>query len=441
MEMRKVLLVAYYFPPSGGGGVQRVLKYVQYLPDFGWAPIVLTVSNGTFPVYDESLLARIPSGTIVERTVTYEPFGLYRRLIGGRATETLDLNVLAKGMSLGIRERLSNWIRASCFVPDARIGWLLSAVRAGKALAKKYDVKAIISSSLPYTCALIGRQLKRKTGLPWVAGFRDPWTGFLTTPDRWWLPALIDRYLERSVMREADCIECAWEGIISDATQKYPELPRNKFVHIPNGYDVNEFCTLGTVRNERFTITYVGTLYGLRSVDVILTALERLRRSENIGAKGLCFRVVGRVGGDVMAKLNASAIRDAIEILPYVPYSDSIRYMRQSDVLLLVVDDTKDSNVIVPGKTYEYLAASKPIIALAPAKSAVAELLRETRSGEVFEGSESDKCVGVLSRYLWRWRNQEALYEPNTKSIKRFERREGVRELAKILDDLTNTSP
>ncbi len=438
--MKNLLIVAYYFPPSGGPGVQRVLKMVKYLPQFGWNPIVLTVKNGTFPARDESLLASIPEGTIVERTHIYEPYDLYKLFVGEKQNTAIDVSVLTTEKSGGLKKKIANWIRATFFIPDARIGWMLSAVSAGRKLIDKYDVDAIYSSSPPYTCSLIGRQLHRHTWLPWIAGLRDPWTDFLTTPKRWWLPRMIDRFLEHSVLREADLVECAWQGIISDAQRKYPELDARKFVHIPNGYDSDEFPVVDWTANEKFTITYSGSLYGLRNPDTLLRALEILVEQGKISADEVCVRCVGRMGDDVQAKFQASPLRHILDYIPYVPHRESVAWLMRSDALLLIVDDAKESDAIVPGKVYEYLGVMKPVLALAPQQSAVAELIRETKAGEVVSGGETQRCVHVVEEWFRRWKAGQALYSPDEAAIQQYERREAARQLASRLDALVETA-
>ncbi len=242
MTNKNVLVIAYYFPPSGGPGVQRVLKHVQYLRQFGWNPIVLTVSNGEFPARDESLLAHIPDDVTVVRTKIFEPYDMYRFVTGKKKGTSIDVNVIKKDdQKSSFKERFAEWIRATFFIPDARIGWRFTAIKRGLELIKEYNIQAIYSSSPPYTCSIIARTLKKKTGIRWVAGFRDPWTGFISSPKRWFLPSAIDRHLEFSTFNDADAVECAWEGIIKDALEKYPVLDSSKFVHVPNGYDSADF--------------------------------------------------------------------------------------------------------------------------------------------------------------------------------------------------------
>lgn len=440
---KNLLIIAYYFPPSGGPGVQRVLKNVQYLKEFGWNPIVLTVSNGTFPARDESLLAKIPSDIHVERTHIYEPYDLYKKFTGEKSNTAIDVSVLTTNKGTSLTKKIANAIRSTLFIPDARIGWMLTAVSAGKKLIEEHNIQAIYSSSPPYTCSLIGRALKRATGLPWVAGLRDPWTEFLTTPDRWFLPAAIDKHLEHSVLKEADAVECAWQGIITDALRKYPSLPKQKFHHVPNGFDSADFPTLlpeEQTPTKKFTITYSGSLYGLRNPDTLLRALENLVASNTIDANKLLLRCVGRVGEDVQAKFQQSTLSKCIEIINYLPHQESVKYLMKSNVLLLIVDSAKESKEIVPGKVYEYIGVHKPVLALAPHDSAVAQLLQETNAGVAIEYNNHSHCANYIADLYQRWSSNQPLYSPNLQEIARYERRNATGELARLLHSLTTNA-
>ncbi len=428
--MKNLLIIAYYFPPSGGPGVQRVLKMVKYLPSFGWNPIVLTVENGTFPARDESLLATVDPSVVVRRTHIYEPYDIYKFFVGEKQNTAIDVSVLSKEAKGGWKKSLAQWIRATFFIPDARIGWLHSAVSAGRELIKTHKIDAIYSSSPPYTCSLIGRKLHRESGLPWIAGLRDPWTEFLTTPKRWFLPRMIDRHMEYNVLKDADQVECAWKGIISDVLRKYPNLDASKFHHVPNGFDSDEFPAVEAPRNDRFTICYSGSLYGLRNPDTLLAALELLKAEGFLSVNDIRLRCVGRVGEDVIAKFQASSLYDAVEIIPYVPHKESVAWLLRSDLLLLIVDDAKESNEIVPGKVYEYIGVMRPVLALSPAESAIATLLDETQAGRVVSAGDVHHCAEVLREYIQKWRRNEALYHPRVDRIERYERKNAAKELA-----------
>ncbi|HVZ39210.1 MAG TPA: glycosyltransferase [Candidatus Kapabacteria bacterium] len=441
--MKNVLIVAYYFPPSGGPGVQRVLKYVQYLREFGWEPTVLTVRDGNFPARDESLLKEIPNGVRVIRTEIFEPYDAYRKLTGKEKGTAIDVNTIRKeGAKISMSERIAEFVRATFFIPDARIGWYRHAYRAGLDAIARYGIDAIYSSSPPYTCALIARGLKRRTGLPWVAGFRDPWTRFITTPDRWAIPAAIDRRLERSVFTEADAVEVAWLGIRKDALGKYPSLDASKFHHLPNGFDSADYPVVdaSTRTDNRYTVTYTGSMYGRRNPDAFLKAVELLAQRGDIDPANIRLRFIGRFGDEVMQMFRSSMLGSAIEVVGYMAHRESIAQLLLADALLLVVDECDESDEVVPGKVYEYIGSGRPLMAIAPEKGAIADLVAETRAGFVAHQSNIE---GIARGFLGLYRahvNGEQTQAPNTEAIARYERRNTTGELAHLLERISTRS-
>ncbi len=433
--MKNILVVAYYFPPSGGPGVQRVLKHVKYLPEFGWNPIVLTVENGQFPARDESLLSEIPAGMKVYRTRIFEPYDLYRLLTGKPKGSAIDVNTIKKdNQKISSKEKIAEFIRSTFFIPDARIGWIPSAMKQAKKIVKEHDIRAVYSSSPPYTCSLIARGVKKHAGIPWVAGFRDPWTGFISSPKRWFLPRAIDRHLEKSVFSEADAVECAWLGIIKDAVGKYPSLDKSRFHHVPNGFDPADFPAVERKRNARFTMTYTGSLYGRRNPSSLFAAIEILIGRGLINPDEICLRFVGRFGDEVEEMYRKASFSASIETISYVPHSKSIEYLMNSDALLLIVDESKESEEIVPGKVYEYVGVKRPILAIAPAGSAISDLMLETRSGRVAHQTETEKIAGIVLDYYNDWKNGSVGFRPDEAAVRKCERKEAARSLAGLLD-------
>jgi glycosyltransferase involved in cell wall biosynthesis len=433
--MKNLLVVAYYFPPSGGPGVQRVLKHIKYLPALGWNPYVLTVENGTFPARDESLLKEIPEGMVVRRTHIFEPYEIYKYFTGKQGKATDVNNIKKEGQKTSAKDKIAEFLRATFFIPDARCYWRNNAVKAGLEMIDEFHIDAIYSSSPPYTTSLIARDLKRKSGLPWIAGFRDPWTKFLTTPKRWFIPAMIDRAFEKSVFKEANEVECAWQGIIDDARNKYPFLKAEKFHHVPNGFDSDDYPKMETKRNEKFTITYTGSLYGRRNPASLFQALEKLVERNVIDTAKLCLRFVGRFGDEINEIFETSNLKNCIETLDYVPHKKSIEYLLQSDALLLIVDDSKDSKDIVPGKVYEYIGTLKPVIAIAPENSAIADLIKEVDGGFVAEETDIDGIAAGVEKLYTRWLKGEDLLNTNTSAVNKYERKEATKELALLLNN------
>jgi len=443
-EKKYVLVVTYYFPPAGGPGVQRVLKFLKYLGEFGWTPIMLVPENPEYPARDESLVNELPSGLIIRRAPIFEPYDLYRKFTGKQAGVPIDVNVNKEaGAKRSMSERLAEFIRATIFIPDARIGWLLSAVKEGRQILKEYPVRAIYSSSPPYTPSLVARKLHRISKLPWVAGFRDPWTGFLSTPERWAIPRAIDRSLEKSVFTEADLVEVAWKGIMQDVIGKYPELPREKFIHIPNGFDGADFpepdIHKRAVRpkNEKCTITYSGSLYGPRNPRSFLQAVESLIARKEINPDKMKLRFVGRFSAPIHEMLDQQAVRSMVESIEYVPHAKAVELLLDSDALLLIVDDVASVAEIVPGKVYEYLGAARPIMAIAPPEGAIGDLLRETNAGEVVRQSDIEGQARIIKRIYDDWVSGHSSFAMKLDTISQYERREATRKLAGLFDRLT----
>lgn len=433
--MKSVLVISYYFPPSGGPGVQRVLKFVKYLPEFGWRPVVLTVEDGDYPARDESLLAEIPPHVTVYRTKILEPYRLYRQLTGKPPGAPVDVDNIPRGSSArSLAETAAEFVRSTMFIPDARIGWFPYAVAKGREIVQREGIQALYSSSPPYTAALVARALYRKTRLPWIAGFRDPWTGFLSTPQRWWIPAAVDRHLERSVFQEATRVEVAWKGIQKDALRKFPALDTSKFHHLPNGFDRTDFPDGIRHPNARFTVVYTGSLYGKRNPSSFFRAVDELIREGHVDPKKIRLRFVGRFGGEVHEMFRSTVFSDVIEVESYLPHAKSIRELMNADALLLIVDEAAGSDEIVPGKVFEYLGAGHPIIALAP-PGAVSALMEETQSGY----AAANQDIGAIKRaFLECYRKfgyNSGQFQRNEDAVNKYERREVTRRLAGLLDD------
>jgi glycosyltransferase involved in cell wall biosynthesis len=439
--MKKVLIVSYYFPPSGGPGVQRVLKFAKYLPQFGYEPVVLTVADGDFPAVDESLLREIPADVKVVRTKIFEPYEIYRKLTGKKPGSAVDVeNIPSGGKKRSARpmEHLAEFIRSTVFIPDARIGWFPAAVSAGIDTIRKEKIDIIYSSSPPYTSSVIARSLSGRTGKPWVMGLRDPWTGFISTPNRWFLPALIDRHLERSCVEKADAVEIAWEGIGKDLKGKYGDIDQAKLVYIPNGFDSEDYPEMPAVQNDKFTITYTGSLYGRRNPRTLLDAVKSLLNEKKIPADRVKLVFAGRFGAEVRAMFAEPGLEGIVETREYLPHEESIRLLLQSDLLALIVDESELSSEIVPGKVFEYIGSGKPVIAFAP-EGAAANIIRSTESGVVVGPTDPEGAkAAILSMYSGfvdgtaPTRKKDYGFHPNRKAIMGFERREATRKLSSL---------
>jgi glycosyltransferase involved in cell wall biosynthesis len=238
------------------------------------------------------------------------------------------------------------------------------------------------------------------------------------------------------VFRNATAVEVAWEGITKDAFGKYDDLDKSKFHHIPNGYDSSDFPSVNYSRNDKFTLTYTGSLYGRRNPKSLFEAIEKLIAEGKVNKDDLRFVFVGRFGDEVLEMFAEASFSDCIEKVGYVAHSESISYLLQSEALLLIVDEAKESEEIVPGKVYEYLGTKRPLFAIAPNSSAIAQLIRETEAGLIAHQSEIDKIADNFLAYYEAWKDGTALMTPNHSAIEQYERRNATKSLAELLDTL-----
>ena len=437
--MKKVLIVSYYFPPSGGAGVQRMLKFVKYLPEFGWEPVVLTVNeDADFPARDASLLEEIPSVIRTYRTRIFEPYGLYRKFTGKEENAAIDIATNTGEERRSIGERISSFVRATFFVPDARRFWKGPAVRTGKRILKRENVDLIFSSAPPYTCHLVGRALKRHSGLPWVADFRDSWVGWLSTPDRWFLPHRIDRRLERTVLEQSDGLIAVSDGVREDLMSRNPDIPSDKWHLITNGYDSADFDGIQSRPDpNRFVLTYTGSLYGKRSPLVLLDALSRLLEEKPELEEKVLFRFVGRADSSFIEEF--LRFGKSVEYKPYVTHRESLQFIMDSSALLLIIDDAPANRSIATGKLYEYIGSRKPIFALAP-DGAAGDLIRSLNAGVVVHPKNLPMVKKALLDYITQWEQGRLPKNQETASIQRYERKQLTKAAADIFDQAVKSA-
>lgn len=436
--MKNLLVITYYFPPSGGPGVQRVLKHVKYLREFGWNPIVFTVRDADYPAFDYSLIDEIPKDIKVIRSKIFEPYNFYRKLTGKKPGEPVDVNIIKKeGAKLSFKEQIIEFIRGTFFIPDARIGWYFTSKRELNEVIRDNKIDAIYSSSPPYTSSVIAKYAKKKLKVPWIAGFRDPWTDFIQAPPRWFLPKYIDKSMEKNVFTTADAVEVAWLGIQKDALQKYPNLPNDKFIHIPNGFDSDDYPNIEQKRSEVFTITYTGSMYGKRNPKALFDAIESLIQQSKITNKDFILQFIGRFGQEVHQMMDQTSFKERIININYIPHNESIKKLLESDALLLIVDESKESEEIVPGKVYEYLGTYKPLLVVAPEQGAIADLIQETGTGLIAHQSNTKKIADNFYQLFELWKSNNFLNTINVQSINGYERKESARKLADLLNKIT----
>jgi len=382
---RRLLLVSYYFPPLGGSGVFLPLRMAKYLPRKGWDVTVLSVSEKTRAPKDPSLLREIPPQLRVERTPSAEP-----------RTLLIALNKL--GLR-GLVRRIEPWL----MLPDDQRGWVPFASRRAMQLARELRFDAVVTTSAPYSAHLVGQRLKRSTGIPWIADFRDEWTTNPYLRDRYptkW-HRNFNRSLERKVLQEADRVVCVSRPWLDALHGLVPDLPGDKFVVLPNGYDGEHFCGEAPPPPDRFRIVYTGVFYGPRSPAPFLEALDLIRERRRVPADEIEVVFMGRSGSSdpVIGDSSHSSVR----IVEQRPYFESLKVLREAAALLLVIPREGGSGNHT-GKLFPYLASGRPILVTAPEPNVAAELIRASRSGVVAPPDDPAAIAAAIESLYEDWK-------------------------------------
>ena len=424
--MKKVLVVTYYWPPGGGPGVQRVLKFVKYFPHFGWQPVILTVRNGNYPELDFSLKQDIPLNCPVYTSRAIEPFSLYKKFTGKKSDEKIP-DYVADSRN-NFKDAIARWIRVNLFIPDSRMGWIPFAVREGLKIIKKENIDLIFTSSPPHTVQIIANRLARKSNKKWVADFRDPWVDTLTYENtgRNALAEWIDARLEKSVLERADAVTCVTQQYVDRFRQRVD----TRYYKIFNGYDKDDFTAVSKEVRNKFRIVHTGSLSETRNIDNLLLALKNLKVEVRKNLE-LCF--YGFVNQKVKNRIAEWHLNELVKLNPYVPHQYAIEQIVNADVLLLVVHETAGNKGIIPGKLFEYMATHNFILALGHKEGEVAQILQETACGQIFDYQED--LTGIITRRYEVWSKKEP-FIPNVEEIQKYSRENQTSDLVHIFENV-----
>ncbi|MCB9059579.1 MAG: glycosyltransferase family 4 protein [Calditrichae bacterium] len=437
--MKKVLIVTYHWPPAGGPGVQRILKFAKYLPEFGWQPLVLTVKDGEYPALDPTLEKDIPKECKVFRSGSLEPNSIYKKLTGMKASDRIPTAVLSE-KKRDWKSRLAAWVRLNIFIPDAKRGWLPFAVRKGAQIIKSENPDIIFSSSPPPTTHLIARKLARRYGLKWVADFRDPWTDIHYYEN---LPRLdfvkkIDRNLEHKVLDRADkIISISRLDIEMDFSKK---ISQQKCINIPNGYDDQDFKGLPVPQSDfpGFLMMHLGAIGKERVPVNLFKAIQILSQNEEISAETFRLELVGKNEPAVWEYVEKFGITRFVKASGYVPHKQAVAMSGNASCMLLLVTQSEKNKRILPGKTFEYMNTGKPILALGPEDGEVARILLESKTGVTIDYGDEERILAHL-RQLLKSEKEESMIAPDLAILKKYNRRNLTADLVRIFDEVINT--
>ena len=430
-ETKKILIITYYWPPAGGPGVQRWLKFSKYLPDFGWKPIIFTPENPSYPLLDESLLNDIPENIEMVKTKIWEPYQLAEKL--NKSNKKFKAGQFDVGQNQSWKSKLSIWVRGNFFIPDARVFWVKPSVKFLSKYLQENHIETIVTTGPPHSLHLIGLGLKKQfPNLKWIADFRDPWTE-ISYYKHLKLTKNSDkkhREMEKSVFKNAD-ITLATS--FTDA-ENFRKMGANS-VCITNGFDEKVRSAKLEVGNsqisEKFTLSYVGVLEQLRNPEILWEVLGEMI-SENLDFKeNFQLKIAGRFDDKILGKLETSPLQNSILNLGYISHEKAVSEMENSSVLLITNFPNENSKGIIPGKLFEYLATGNQILSFGPKDADVAKILEKTKAGKHFSYQEKTELKVYFSELFNLWKSGNL--QSNPENIEEFSRKNLTKKLAEIL--------
>ncbi|MEX2402292.1 MAG: glycosyltransferase [Rhodothermales bacterium] len=438
--MKQLLFISYYFPPSGGPGVQRSLKFVKYLADFGWNPTVVTVrpEHASYPDLDPALMRDVPPSTRVERTYAWDPYAMYANVLGRSKQDVVSVGFLGEAET-NFRQRIARWVRANVFLPDARVGWVPFAAARGHALLERDGFDAMLTTGPPHSTHLAGLLLHLMHGTPWLVDLRDPWTGIDYYADLPMSPLAraVDAWMEGLVLNNAS----AGTVVSESMGRSLLERARLPLKVIENGFDPADVEEIDAGPPEdRFVVRHVGSLNQARNPTVLWKALAALRPDETMPELRLVF--TGNVEPAVLQAAAAYGLDHLIETSAYVPHEKAIALMHEATLLLLCINRVEGAEGIVTGKLYEYVASGRPVLGIGPPAGDAARVLGATDAGRMFGFDDVAGVHAYLRASYNAWKSGRGLTGARPERAARYSRREQTRKLADMLSSmLPDTSP
>ncbi len=438
--MKRVLIISYYWPPTGGSGVQRWVKFAKYLPEEGWQPVIYTPENPEQLAKDTSLEAEVPEETEVIKTHIIEPYELYKKVLrkSGHSKEAVEVNpVNAQHKSL--LQKAAMWVRGNLFRPDPRCLWIRPSVRFLKKYLAEHPVDLIVSTGPPQSMHLIGLRLARETGLPWIADFRDPWTRIFyfkhlqmtKATERW------HEKMEKKVLDEASAV-VAVSPLVQQEFQAMTDTPVEL---ITNGFDECDFegseCTEAYGGPEKnFTITHTGLFAADGNPTVLWDVLSEKCAKDEQFRKLLKIKLIGKNDEQIIKALEDRGLKDMLEDMGYQPHSAAVQEQRTASVLILPLRKEPEYKAVLPGKLFEYLASFRPVLGIGQTDGAMAIILNETKTGKVIDWEDKEGISEYIEK-CWKMHLEGRLTTEGA-DLSHFTRRSITRRMVQLFERLAS---
>ena len=434
--MKRVLIISYYWPPTGGSGVQRWVKFAKYLPQEGWQPVIYTPENPEQLAVDASLEAEVPAEAEIVKTRIIEPYELYRKFLrrSGHEEAAVEVNpVNARNKSFF--QKAAMWVRGNLFLPDPRCLWIGPSVRFLKNYLKDHPVDLIVSTGPPQSMHMIGRRLSLETGLPWIADFRDPWTKIFYFKHLAMMPSTLKWHqrMEKKVLDDASAV-VAVSPLVQQDFQAMTQTPVEL---ITNGFDECDFpegrCEDAFGGPDKdFVITHTGLFAADGNPTILWKVLaDKCRADENFG-KHLKIRLVGKTDSQITDSLEAVGLSDNVINLGYQPHAVAVEEQRTASLLILPLRKEPEYKAVLPGKLFEYLASWRPVLGIGQTDGAMSIILNTTKTGLVLDWNDEASLARFIELCWQRHLKGELTVEDA--DLSQFTRKELTRRMAALFD-------
>ncbi len=432
-DRKRVLIITYYWPPMGGGGVQRWLKMVKYMRDYGWEPVIFTSKNASNPIHDESLFADLPPNLETIHQEIFEPYDLYNRFLGRKKGEKVFQGFVDEKGQKSLLKDIAVWLRGNIFIPDARMFWIKPSFKKLKSYLKKNPVDAIISTGPPHTTHVIAYKIKKEYALPWLADFRDPWTNidFYQQLKLTKVADLIHKKLEKKIMRNSDAlVTVTWNW-----GKEMRQIRGSEVDVITNGFDPADFKNAHGSQPLKFSILHAGSLNRDRNPFAFWAALEKLLKEESKLKDDLILELIGPLDYSVLESLKKHNLESFLHRIENLPHSKVVKKMTKAAILLLPLNDTPNISGVVPGKLYEYIGAKRPILAIGSPEGDSSKIIEMTNSGLISNFGDKDHAYENLRNYYKRF--QKGQLKVDSENSDQFSRKNLVGEIASVLNRIS----
>ena len=429
MEPKKILIITYYWPPAGGPGVQRWLKFVKYLPDFGIQPFVYIPENPTYPIVDENLVKEVSDKAIIVKHKIFEPYQL-ASFFSKNKTKKISSGIIPNQKKQSFMDKTFLWIRGNLFIPDARVFWVKPSVSYLEKYIQENNIDTIITSGPPHSLHLIGLELKQKLNVKWFADFRDPWTtiGYHKSLRLSNYAIKKHKVLEHQVLNSADTI------IVTSKTTKteFEAITSKPIAVITNGYDDENVGK--QILDSKFSLAHIGSFLSERNPSILWESLVELINEIPDFKFHLEIKLIGAVSQEVLETISQFGLNSYLNNLGYVSHAEAIAHQRKSQVLLLIEINSEDTKSIIPGKLFEYMVSNRPIIAIGPKDSDFAEIITNTNTGVFLDYSEKMRLKSVILDFY----NQflQGKLQSNGVGLQKYSRKSLTGELVELLNKM-----